>query len=111
MKQPAEPTALLQISGLLRKFSAAPERIERQWFEQVYRGRGDRLPQLTCRAVITGSIVGGLLSVTNVYIGPRTGWSFGVPITALIFSYAVWTNSYRVGMVRGRLGILENNWL
>jgi uncharacterized oligopeptide transporter (OPT) family protein len=88
-----------------------PEQIERQWFEQVYRGRGDRMPQLTCRAVIMGSIVGGVLSVTNVYIGFKSGWGFGVAITACILSYTIWTTFYRLGLVRSRLGILENNCL
>ena len=32
-------------------FRGTPEEIERQWYEQVYRGRGDRMAQLTCHAV------------------------------------------------------------
>ena len=32
-------------------FRGTPEEIERQWYEQVYRGRGDSMLQLTWRAV------------------------------------------------------------
>src|SRR6516165_8530276 len=35
----------------------------------VYRGRGDRMAQLTWRAVLVGSCLGGVLSLTNLYIG------------------------------------------
>jgi hypothetical protein len=42
-------------------FRGSPDGIERQWFEQVYRGRGDRMLQLTWRAVLMGSLLGGLL--------------------------------------------------
>ena len=75
----------------VRGFSGTPEEIERQWFEQVYRGRGDRMPQLTWRAVLMGSVLGGVLSLTNLYIGLKAGWGFGVAITACILSYAIWT--------------------
>jgi hypothetical protein len=34
-------------------FQGTLEEIERQWYEQVYRGSGDRLPQLTSRARAT----------------------------------------------------------
>ena len=37
-------------------FTGTPEAIERQWYEQVYRGRGDSMRQLTWRAVIMGSV-------------------------------------------------------
>ena len=33
-------------------FRGTPEEIERQWYEQVYRGRGDSMLQLTWRAVL-----------------------------------------------------------
>src|SRR5262247_4898319 len=69
-----------------------PEEIERQWYEQVYRGRGDSMAQLTWRAVLIGSCLGGVLSLTNLYIGLKAGWGFGVAITANILSYAIWTS-------------------
>ncbi len=54
-------------------FRGTPDEIERQWFEQVYKGRGDVMPQLTWRAVIMGSVLGGVLSLTNLYIGLKAG--------------------------------------
>ena len=32
-------------------FQGTPEEIERQWFEQVYKGRGDSMAQFTLREV------------------------------------------------------------
>ena len=101
---PASPTAL-PVEG----FRGTPEEIERQWYEQVYRGRGDSMLQLTWRAVLMGSVLGGALSLTNLYIGLKAGWGFGVAITACILSYTIWTALHRVGIVRTPMTILENN--
>jgi len=90
-------------------FRGTPEEIERQWYEQVYRGRGDSMLQLTWRAVVMGSVLGGALSLTNLYIGLKAGWGFGVAITACILSYAIWTALHRAGIVREPMTILENN--
>jgi OPT family oligopeptide transporter len=90
-------------------FRGTPDEIERQWYEQVYRGRGDSMLQLTWRAVLMGSVLGGVLSLTNLYIGLKAGWGFGVAITACILSYAIWTALYRAGIVREPMTILENN--
>ncbi len=90
-------------------FQGTPEEIERQWFEQVYKGRGDSMAQLTWRAVLMGSVLGGVLSLTNLYIGLKTGWGFGVAITACILSYSIWTIFYKLGLAKTRMTILENN--
>ena len=90
-------------------FQGTPEEIERQWFEQVYKGRGDSMAQLTWRAVIMGSLLGSVLSLTNLYIGLKSGWGFGVAITACILSYALWTGLFRIGLVGSQMTILENN--
>src|SRR6478752_3937655 len=81
-------------------FKGTPEEIERQWYEKVYRGRGDSMRQLTWRAVLMGSALGGVLSLTNLYIGLKAGWGFGVAITACILSYAIWTTLHRIGIAR-----------
>ena len=90
-------------------FKGTPEEIEQQWYEQVYRGHGDRMAQLTWRAVLIGSCLGGVLSLTNLYIGLKAGWGFGVAITASILSYAIWTSLLKVGLARSPMTILENN--
>lgn len=90
-------------------FTGTPEEIQRQWFERVYRGRGDSMRQLTWRAVLMGSVLGGVLSLTNLYIGLKSGWGIGVAITACILSYAIWTTFLKIGLVRTPMTILENN--
>ena len=92
---PPEDDFELPVAG----FQGTPEEIERQWFEQVYKGRGDSMAQLTWRAVLMGSLLGGVLSLTNLYIGLKAGWGFGVAITACILSYAIWTALYKIGLV------------
>jgi len=90
-------------------FKGTPEEIERQWYEQVYRGHGDSMAQLTWRAVLIGSCLGGVLSLTNLYIGLKAGWGFGVAITASILSFAIWTSLLKIGIARTPMTILENN--
>jgi OPT family oligopeptide transporter len=90
-------------------FQGTPEEIEQQWYEQVYLGRGDVLPQLTVRAIVMGSVLGGILSLTNLYIGLKSGWGFGVSITASILSYAIWTGIYKIGIVKSQMTVLETN--
>ena len=90
-------------------FTGTPEEIERQWFEKIYRGRGDSMRQLTWRAVLMGSVLGGILSLTNLYIGLKAGWGMGVAITACILSYAIWQSFVKVGLAKTPMTILENN--
>src|SRR5499426_2990989 len=67
------------------------------------------MAQLTWRAVLIGACLGGMLSLTNLYIGLKAGWGFGVAITACILSYAIWTSLLKVGLARRPMTILENN--
>ena len=61
----------------------------RWWLANVY--AGDDAIQLTPRAVITGMIIGGVMSISNLYVGLKTGWGLGVTITASIIAYAVFS--------------------
>jgi hypothetical protein len=61
---------------------------ERVWYENYY--QGDDQPQLTARAVIMGMLLGGVMSLSNLYVGLKTGWGLGVAITACVLSYAIW---------------------
>ena len=90
-------------------FTGTPEEIERQWFEKVYRGRGDSMRQLTWRAILMGSVLGGVLSLTNLYIGLKSGWGMGVAITSCILSYAIWTTFVKIRLAKTPMTILENN--
>ena len=101
------PTAEFELP--VEGFTGTPEEIERQWFEKVYKGRGDSMKQLTWRAVLMGSVLGGVLSLTNIYIGLKSGWGMGVAITACILSYAIWTAFVKIGLAKIPMTILENN--
>jgi putative OPT family oligopeptide transporter len=110
--EPPPPRALSGIPTLTADgHPRPPDEIEREWFETVYRGAGDRLPQLTPRAIATGALLGCLMSLTTLYVGLAIGFTSGVAITACILSYSVW-RGLRValpGVIRSDFGILENN--
>ncbi len=109
LDRPTAPEAETDFELPVEGFRGTPEEIERQWFEQVYKGRGDTMPQLTWRAVLMGAVLGGVLSLTNIYIGLKAGWLFGVAITACILSYAIWTGLHAIGLAKTKMTILENN--
>src|SRR5436190_20489326 len=81
------------------------EEKDKWWLENVYRGD---MPQLTWRSGLTGFLLGAFLSLTNLYISARTGWSLGVGITSVIVAFAFFKVLARIG--RGKvMTILENN--
>ena len=64
-----------------------PEEIERHWFENVY--QGDKMKQLTVRAIVMGMLLGMVMVCSNVYVGLKAGWSMGVAITSCVLAYAM----------------------
>jgi uncharacterized oligopeptide transporter (OPT) family protein len=82
---------------------------EAHWFRHVY--RGDKEAQLTVRAVIMGSLLGGFMSLSNLYVGLKTGWGLGVAITACILSFAIWKTLHTLfpKLFVTEMTILENN--
>ncbi|MCK6485209.1 MAG: OPT/YSL family transporter [Phycisphaerae bacterium] len=81
---------------------------ETYWYRHVY--QGDRMPQLTLRAVLMGGVLGTLMSISNLYTTLEVGWAFGIAITACVLSFTIW-NGLRI-ITRHRLtpmSILENN--
>jgi len=80
------------------------EQKDRWWLEKVFRGD---MPQLTLRSAVTGFVLGGLLSVTNLYVGAKTGWTLGVGLTSVILAFAVYRVLARLGA--RDMTILENN--
>ncbi len=78
------------------------------WLKNVY--KGDTI-QLTVRAVIMGIILGGVMSLTNLYIGLKTGWGLGVTITASILSFSIWKmlRAALPKVFRTDMTLLENN--
>ena len=85
-----------------------PEQIERHWYENVY--AGDRMPQLTVRAVVMGMLLGGVMSTSNIYVGLKAGWGLGVAITSTILAFAAFQTLHRLmPKLFPEFSILENN--
>jgi OPT family oligopeptide transporter len=80
------------------------EQKDRFWLDNVYRGD---MPQLTLRSALTGFCLGGLLSLTNLYVGAKTGWTLGVGITSVILAFALFKGLTRLGA--RDMTLLENN--
>lgn len=81
------------------------EQKDKWWLENVYRGD---MPQLTIRSALTGMALGGILCLTNLYVGIKTGWTLGVGITSVILSFAIFKGLSRIGMGK-EMSLLENN--
>ena len=65
--------------------------------------------QLTVRACMAGMLLGGVMSLSNLYVALKTGWSIGVSITAGILAYAIFAVLLKLKIVRTAFGMLENN--
>ncbi|HVP09657.1 MAG TPA: OPT family oligopeptide transporter [Phycisphaerae bacterium] len=85
----------------------AVEEKDRWWLENVFQGD---VPQMTVRVVICGFLLGGLLSITNLYVGAKTGWSLGVAITSVILAFVIFKVLQAIGLARN-YHVLENNIL
>ena len=93
--------------GLPDLTKVAPEERDRVWFATYY--QGDKVPQLTLRAALTGMVIGGVLCLSNIYVTLKTGWSLGVTLTSCILAFAVFRVLGAVGLVRKGFTALENN--
>ncbi len=71
----------------------------------------DALPsrerELTIRAVLTGAVLGGVLSLCNIYSGLKIGWGFNMSITAALLGFGLWRAVQAAG--GAHFGKLENN--
>ncbi|KAK0270579.1 hypothetical protein LTR35_014115 [Friedmanniomyces endolithicus] len=45
--------------------------------------------QLTFRAVFVGCCLGGVIAASNIYLGLKTGWTFGASLFGSIFGFAI----------------------
>lgn len=75
------------------------------WLENVYQGD---MPQLTLRSALTGMMLGGVLSLTNLYVGAKTGWTLGVGITSVILAFGMFKVLSNLRIAR-EFTVLENN--
>ncbi len=83
---PLPPTPASAIPALSP--DATPEEKDAHWLKHVY--QGDKMPQLTLRAVLMGGILGMAMSASNLYTTLSIGWAFGVAITACVLSFVSW---------------------
>ena len=89
---------------------AAPEvesvdQRDRRWLAEVY--RGDKEPDLTPRAVVAGMVFGGLMSLSNLYVGLKSGWGLGVDIAAVIVIFAVCKALRSAEIMKREFGLME----
>ncbi len=96
--------AILQLNDEQVRTMSVEEK-DRWWLENVFRGN---MPQLTLRSALSGMVIGGLLSLTNLYVGMKTGWTLGVGITSVILAFAMFKVLQSIGAAR-EFTILENN--
>lgn len=104
--QPKEAAAAFPIDPLPLRDPDAIAARDRRWLEAVYQ-RDD--PQLTVRAALTGMLLGGILSASNLYIGLKIGWSFGMGITSAVVGFAIFAALRGVFPGMRPLTMLENN--
>lgn len=64
--------------------------------------------ELTRRSVLTGMVLGAILTPCNVYSGLKIGWSFNMSIVAALLSYGFW-NLAMAPVGARHWGLLENN--
>jgi uncharacterized oligopeptide transporter (OPT) family protein len=84
------------------------EEIERHWFENIY--QGDKMKQLTVRAIVMGMGLGMIMVCSNVYVGLKAGWSMGVAITSCVLAYVTFSTLHKLAPKWfPQYSILENN--
>ncbi|HSO00710.1 MAG TPA: OPT family oligopeptide transporter, partial [Candidatus Nanopelagicales bacterium] len=85
------------------------DEVDEHWLKHVYRPNE---PQLTPRAVITGMLLGGIMSLSNLYVGLKTGWGLAVTVTAAVLAFGIFSAFRRVapvGPFKRDFTSLENN--
>jgi putative OPT family oligopeptide transporter len=80
---------------------------EEDWYQNVY--QGDKVPQLTLRAVLMGGLLGMILAISNLYTMLKVGWAFGVAITACVLSFVIWRVVRLVFPKVSDMSLLESN--
>lgn len=52
-------------------------------------GIPDEDRQLTVRALVIGCLLGAVVSASNIYLGLKTGWTFGASLFGSILGFAI----------------------
>ena len=89
----------------MRNTSVDRQQQDQWWVRHVYQAN---VIQLTGRAIATGCLLGGLLSLTNLYVSAKAGATFGMGLTASILASMIYGVASQSTAVRP-LHLLENN--
>ncbi|MHB2015574.1 MAG: OPT family oligopeptide transporter [Candidatus Xenobia bacterium] len=105
------PTSVEEKPVMAPPRGTSPEETDPEliWYRTVY--QGDNMKQLTVRAVVMGALLGAIMSLSNLYVGLKTGWGLGVAITSCILSFAIY-KTLRSAFPRWfttDMTVLENN--
>lgn len=79
------------------------------WLKYTFAGDDQR--QLTVRALAIGSVIGGIMSFSNLYVGLKTGWGLGAAITSAVLAFSLFTLVEKIaGTPKDQhFTLLENN--
>ncbi len=93
------------------EFERDVEARDRYWLQNTY--MGGKEPEVTVRTLVLGLFIGAILSLSNLYVGFKTGWGLGVTITAAIMAFALFkvVRTVLPFLFKKDLTILENNSL
>jgi OPT family oligopeptide transporter len=88
----------------------SPQDSEREveWLTRIYQPNATNL---TLRAALWGMVIGAAMSLSNLYVFFKTGWSMGVTLTACILAFSAFQLLQAARLVKKPLGVLENNAL
>ncbi len=113
MTAPADPSPSFAAATAPSADTARPpdpgapqEEVDRHWLDHVHQPNA---PQLTARAAVAGMLLGGVMSISNLYIGMKIGWSIGMAITSTILAFATFKMLAAFRLSTRELSPLENN--
>jgi uncharacterized oligopeptide transporter (OPT) family protein len=93
-----------------RPLDLSPEEVgrldEAEWYARALQSDAR---QLTLRALLTGTVVGLLLSFASVYTSLTLGVASTVTITACIGCFGLWGGLRALGLARGPMTLLETS--
>ena len=82
------------------------DEIDEHWLREIYKPNE---PQLTVRAIVAGTFLGGVMSIANIYVGMKIGWSVGMALTSVILAFMMFWGLRNLRLLRGEFTQLENN--
>ncbi len=85
----------------MNKIQTTEQSEEKHWLENIY--LGDKMPELTLKAVMIGAFLCVILISSNIYMGLKTSFTEGGSILSAILAFTI------VKAFKGKFSVLENN--